>query len=324
MINIRKICVVFTFLCTTSVYSVELREFDYTQIFKQLNPVTDSDVSSINGFAETLGRDQEVSRTIRTHQALTILSISQAVSDEQKKWVNGLVSSKDSLSIISADHPRKRMKIIDISRQASATLQLWQVNMQATELEQKWLSSDWQWSDVFNPASALEKQGLLLWLERSSSQKAKELASYLEQQPIELSVLPNDLLAVIAQRASSNMLFAELWSRDTDHIVYRALNKLPTSLSDSDAITQLKLATHNPQLVSQALFRLSKDYGQQIEAQNFIEQALFDPRIQLHMAATVSVIDDVKFKDRLKRLLADSNSKVAKMAMKQLNKEPLL
>lgn len=319
----KQIWSILPFLWVTSVFSVELSESDYQQTFKQLSAVANSEITSISSLKQRLETEPEVSKIILTHQALSILSDLSELTDEQKKWVNSLTSSKQILSIISADHPRKRMIIVDVSRQASITMQLWEINQQVQQLEHKWLSADWQWADLVKPANAVKKQALLLWLTRASFEKALEIGHYLERNPMQLSALSNDVLAVIAQQASSNALFAELWSRSADHVVYAMLNRLATNLSDDDAISQLKLATDNPQLVSQALFRLSKDYGQEVEAQHFIEQALFDPKLQLQMAMTVSVIQDPKFKDRLRRMLADSNNKTAKIALKQLSKESL-
>jgi hypothetical protein len=323
MRKINPIWALLTLFCATSVLSVELSESDYRQTFNQLNPITRPEITSIDPFVQNLEREPEISRIIHTHQALILLSGLPEPTEEHKKWVNSLIGSKDRVSIVSADHPRKRMIVIDVSRQANTTIKLWEINQHVAMLEHKWISADWQWADLIHPINKIEEQALLLWLTQINLERALDIAEYLERNPYELSELSNNLLAVIAQQTSSNALFAKLWNRTADDITYKTLNRLSTRLSESDAISQLKLAVNNPQLASQALFLMSKDYGQQAEAQLFIEHALFDPKLQLQMAMTVGVIKDPIFKDRLKRVLAESNNKVAKVALKQLNKEVL-
>jgi uncharacterized pyridoxal phosphate-containing UPF0001 family protein len=323
MINIRKIWLLSAFFYCSFAFSIELNESDYQRIFQQLIPLTTSDVASIDSLLKRLENESKIARIIYISHSLSILSALPEVSEEQMQWTNSLVNSHDFLSVTSADHPRKKMRIVDISRQANSNLQLWEITQKAQQLEQKWLSAEWQWAYLIKPSTKSKKRALLKWLETINSAQALEIASYIEQRPADLSVLSNDLLVAIAQKSESTKLFAELWKRPADHIVYRALKSLAVSLNESDTISQIQLATDNPQLVSQALFLLSKDYGHQIEAQHFIELALDDPKLQLQMAMTVSVINDRKFKDRLSRKLANSNDKTADIALKQLSKESL-
>ena len=255
------------------------------------------------------------------HQWLRKLSVLTQPSAEQQLWLENQLASKESLTIANPEHPNQHLVIIDIARQAKATLMHWQINQQVEQLQLIWDSSQWDWGKVLSAQNRISRRALKQWLQNINEQQAQQVAEHYLGSAKDIPQANNELLANLAVEAKSVELLALLWQQPADEYSYQALSKLSSLFDDYQVVEQLALAVNNKDIQSQALFAMASRYSSNNKAQEVLSLALDEPDLKWRVAAVLSKVRDQSFAavlvNKLNQQTPSSFSKLAQRNLQQ-------
>ncbi|MFT5674389.1 MAG: hypothetical protein ACI808_000308 [Paraglaciecola sp.] len=286
--------------------------------FKQqsLNVVLDESKGQLDKHLKGLSPSQTI---WLKHQWLRKLSVLTQPSTEQQLWLENQLASKESLTVANPDHPNQQLVIIDIARQAKATLMHWQINLHVEQLQLLWDSSHWEWGKVLSAQDRISRRALKQWLQNINEQQAQQVAEHYLVSAKDILQTNNELLANLAVEAKSVELLALLWQRPADEYSYQALSKLSSLFDDYQVVEQLALAVNNKDIQSQALFALASRYSSNNKAQEVLSLALDEPDLKWRAVAVLSKVRDQSFADVLvDKLSQQTPSSFSKLAQKNL------
>ena len=238
----------------------------------------------------------------------------QGSSAEHKSWVESQVLSKQVLTTTDTDHPRKRLQLVNIAREARAVLKQWKTQ----ELAQQYLdllqSQSWEWQqfelskidDKFQALALAFKQ-----LEIPELNRAAEQAKSVE-------LLSNASLYQLAIATRDSTFFQRLWLNKSDQYSYRLLQQTAALLPEEFAIKSLQQASSNPKLISQAYQLLARHFVNKQQVQDYLLNALQDKSKQWFAAAAVGNMRDSGLSERVLQIFEQQPTVALQFTLQQL------
>lgn len=308
-------------MLTKAACGVELNEFDYRQLNEKIEAVTEVDVQNIQSWAAELEHLDDATRILKIQKALVLLASLEQPTKAHINWTKRLLNSTDSFSIYTPEHPRKKLSVANIARQAQTTLDIWQIKLRITDFQQRWVNGRWDWNKQGIVTDQLTSRALVNWLSKMNQEQLLVVAEQVKHNPEAIEHLDNQILAIIGLRSGSEQLLSILWPRTADQYSYMALDNLPDYLSTDQVVRQLVLAAQQNELMSQALLQLAQFHSYHPVAQDFILKAVTQPKLRTHAVMTLSTINNQKLRDRLTVALKSSRHETTDLGLKQLNRE---
>lgn len=257
----------------------------------------------------------QVQNTLLTHLWLQELSILEELSTVQKLWINTLIDKQQTLSTTFLDHPNKAVTLIDISKQAKATLELVKINQLKSAIDDLWESSNFNWQTWMSDSSRL--RALIAWLEQQDSVSIASVERFLQNTTTE--ELPNNnVLMLLALKQPNGQLFERLWQRPIDEFTYLTLQQIPSFLEENLAVEQLVNASALQNLNSQTLLSLATNYPKNSKSQNTIRSSLTKANQKWNGLMALSKMPASTFTLGLRQRFEKQDSTFAKSAVNLL------
>jgi|GEM_PF-2053309 len=238
---------------------------------------------------------------------------------EQSAWVKEQLGSSDKLEIANPDHPRQKLELINIARQAKNTLFQWQVNKKSAQILASWTIQNWHWPEFLADPTEVDYRAVAQAIGSTDRQTVSWLQDLLTEQALKQA--SNRLLTLLIAEQVDNHLLNRLWTNPTDQYSYQMLQRIHTLLPAEQAIGQLKAASQQANLLSQSLLLLTKNFQRVPSAQNFLIEKLQQPQSSWHAAAALSQVSDKNLIRKIRHLADSSNSGAIQFAAQQLTLE---
>lgn len=286
--------------------------------FQQLRQTTDS-VNLQSWLKHGAGLEQKLQTFTANEQTLlrsNLLKLlaEQGTNTEYKSWVQSQVLSRQVLTTTDTDHPRKKLQLVNVAREASAVLKHWQIQEQAQQYLGLLQIQHWSWQqfellptdDKFK-ALALAFQAL----------EIHELNRVVEQAKT-VDVLSNASLYLLAVTTKEQIFFQRLWLNNSDQYSYRLLQQTATLLPEKLAIESMQQASLNSGLTSQAYQLMARHFANKQQVQDYLFNALQDKDKQWFAAAAIGNMRDSDLSGRVQQIHEQQPNAALQFALQQL------
>lgn len=254
----------------------------------------------VDALMEGKGRSE---RTYLTAQLLRKVAketnplVSVSVAERKiLSWVNQQKLSQAKLSIPNADHPQHGIQVVNVKNLAEATYRWWEIKKLKSVFEAETVYSPnlqtWLQSNDQKQIAALE-----LWIKSLSVNQAQVVAANLVLQAD--GEVSRSVLTGVAKQSREMRLFQKVWEMPGDEYSHQLLQSVPDVFSSEEAIYQLKLASENQDLHSQAILSLTKHYIRHQSVQDFLLESLSS---QQHFWTVVMALKQYAPKDLWEQL----------------------
>lgn len=245
-------------------------------------------------------------RLLATERVFRLLT-AQPPSFAHTSWLNSQLLSDDVLYIPNPDHPEQQLEVVNIAKQAKAVLAIWQYQEKAKTITEALASYRWQWPDFM----AEQGKGKYAALSLALNDADKASLLWLQNELINsasFTQADNQLLVMLASLHASKALVAQVWKNEADQYSYQLLQGIEQLFAKEEAIKQLYLASHNSQLASQAILKLTTVFIDDDSVQNKLLALLNEKDTAWHVAMAVCSSQHEGMIDKIMQLGRESSA----------------